>query len=153
MLTWLQVNHRSANPEAIEDFIFCDLSSVCDLYKFCHFTKSLYRFHFALLSVFLFPLKCHFPVGSGMWRGRQYLGYTRLTPTERFTQWHVPLVHFPGRPRKRWIAVLCILHNILHVNSLFPRVIWVLQNLGVDVSRALGCPVLMTPFSLAWVRL
>lgn len=154
MVTWLEVNHKTANPEAIEDFIFFGLSSVCDLYKFCHLAKSLYRFHFALFSVLLLSLRCHFPVGSGVWRGRQYLGCTTLTSTESFTQWHVPLVHFPGRPRKGWTAVLCISNRIFCMwIPCFQGWFGFFKSLGVDVSRALECPLLMAPFSLAWVRL
>lgn len=156
MVTWLEVNHRSANPEAIEDFIF--------LWPFfCLWSLQILSFGKIFLQVPLcsslcLAVPCRMSFSSWLWAVKREAVF-RVHKANLHGELHI--VAFCTSIFS-WETQERIDHSHLYFcDKIF--CMWIpcfqgrrfgfFKRLGVDVSRALECPVLMASFSLAWVRL
>lgn len=129
MVTWLEGNHRSANPEAIEDFIF--------LWPFfCLWSLQILSFgkislQVPLCSSLCLAVPCRMSFSSWLWAVKREAIF-RVHKANLHGELHIVAFCtsiFSWETQERIDhGHLYFWQNILHVNSLFSRKkIWVLR--------------------------
>lgn len=141
-VTWLEVSHSSANPEATEDFFYLLWPLFC-LWPLQTLSFGKISLQVPPCSSLCLAVPCRMSFSIWLW-GVEREAIFRVHKAdlmESFTKWHFPLVHFPGNPGKDalWYHMY-FWQNILHVNSLFSRkMIWVLQKAWCERDTGMSC--------------